>query len=430
MADTFRLEVKETLTYDVVVCGGGFAGAAAAWAAAAGGARTLIIDSGGELSGDISKGLVTQILDPKGKGGLVKELNDYLNADGNTSARRGQRYDENGRRIPGTVVNMEYVKYYLEKRCLEAGADILYHSIVAGCELENGAIVSLGVATECGSYRVRAKVFVDASGNGILAAMAGCEFEIGHPETGEPQPASISTLVTGLPSDIIGITPGEKQRIKRELAEKGVDISAECVTVFEYAVDNIWMLSFNSVFNLMCDDALAMSKASSEARAECIEVIGKMKRLPEYKALSLVQTSNHIGIREGRRIKGKYWLTYDDITTGKTFEDAVCRVTFCIDVHRISPDDHFDHSKGKRMVPYHIPYRSLLPIGCENLLLAGRCISGDFYAHSSYRVIGDVTPTGEAAGYAASLCVKRGIAPSDVDGKEVSRFIASRGYEL
>ena len=428
--ETFRLSVKETLTYDVVVCGGGFAGAAAAWAAAVNGAKTLVIDSGGELSGDISKGLVTQILDPKGKGGLVRELNDFLNAGGNTAARRGPRYDENGRRIPGTVVNMEYVKYYLEKRCLDAGADILYHSIVAGCELEGDAISSLGVATECGSYRVKAKVYIDASGNGILAAMAGCEYEIGHPETGEPQPASISTLVTGLPNNIIGINTAEKERIKRELAEKGVPISAEFVTVFEYAVDNIWMLSFNSVFNLMCDDALAMSKAISEARAECVDVIDKMKRLPEYRDLNLVQTSSHIGIREGRRIRGRYWLTYDDITTGKKFEDAVCRVTFCIDVHRISPDDHFDHSKGKRMVPYHIPYRSLLPIGCGNLLLAGRCISGDFYAHSSYRVIGDVTPTGEAAGYAASVCVRQGIAPADVDGKEVSAFIASRGYEL
>nr|MBQ4319923.1 FAD-dependent oxidoreductase [Clostridia bacterium] len=428
--NTFSLAIKGTLEYDTVVCGGGFAGAAAAWASASNGAKTLLIESSGELSGDISKGLVPQLLDPNGKGGLVKETYDYLNAGQHTSARRGPRYYENGKRIPGTVVDLEYVKYYLEKRCTEAGVDLMYHSIVGGCELEDGRITSIGVATECGAFRVVAKTYIDATGNGLLAEMAGCDYERGHPVTGQPQPSALISLVTGMPEFTNCDNQEEKNRIRSELESKGVEVSTEGVSLIEYAVDGVWMCAFNTIYDLDIDNPVAMSKAIAKARSICVEGIDRMKGIPDYKDVSLLQVSQHVGIREGRRIFGKYRLTFDDITTGAQFEDAVCRVRFGIDVHKISADDNRDHKHGKKVIPYHIPYRALLPIGCDNLLLAGRCISGDFYAHASYRVIGDVTPTGEAAGYAASICAKQNITPSEVDGKEVSKFIASRGYEL
>lgn len=426
----FLLETVGTLKYDVVVCGGGVAGAAAAYAAAAGGAKTLLVESGGELGGDITKAIIPQVLDPVGKGGIVGDLYTYLNSGGHTAARHGKRYDDNGGRVPGTVVDLEYVKYFLEKYCRNAGVEFMYHSIVAGCETDGGVIRSVAAATECGSFRIEAKVFIDATGNGLVAAMCGCEYEIGHPVTGQPQPAGSSMLVTGIPKGTESCSGEEKELIKKSLAAQGIEVSAEGVSLIESAVDDVWLLCFNSEFNVMTDDPIALSRAAVDARAECVEVLDRLKKIDEYKDVSLLQTSSHIGIREGRRIKGRYRLTFDDITSGRRFDDAVCLVRFPIDVHRISADDKFVHNNGKRVIPYNIPYRALLPVGCENLLLAGRCISGDFYAHASYRVAGNAFPTGEAAGFAAAQCIADDILPGEVDGKRVSAYMSGRGYEL
>lgn len=426
----FSLETIKTLNYDVVVCGGGVAGAAAAYAAAANGSKTLLIESGGELGGDITKSIVPQVLDPAGKGGIVRDLYFFLNSGGHTAARRGMRYDDSGKKLPGTVVDLEYVKYFLEKYCVDAGVDILYHSIAAGCETENGSVSAIAVATECGSLRVAAKVFIDATGNGLIASMCGCEYEIGHPVTGQPQPAGTSMLITGLPEGLGSCSLNEKTKIKDYLASHGIAVSAEGVALIESAVDGVWLLSFNSEFNVMMDDPLALSRASIDARAECIQGFDCIKKTEKYRGIELLQVSSHIGIREGRRIKGRYTLTFDDITTGKRFDDAICLVRFPIDVHRISAEDKFVHNQGKNVLPYNIPYRALLPIGCDNLLLAGRCISGDFYAHASYRVAGNAFPTGEAAGYAAAVCVKNSIPPVEVDGREVSSYMVGRGYEI
>ena len=129
-------------------------------------------------------------------------------------------------------------------------------------------------------------------------------------------------------------------------------------------------------------------------------------------------------------VRGEYVLTVEDVLSGRRFDDGICLVRFAIDVHRISNDDRTDHAAGRKTLPYHIPYRALLPVGASNLLLAGRCISGDFYAHASYRVAGNVLATGDAAGYAAAICAKEGILPHGVDGGRVKAYMEALGYEL
>ena len=101
-----------------------------------------------------------------------------------------------------------------------------------------------------------------------------------------------------------------------------------------------------------------------------------------------------------------------------------------MDVHKLRKDDTLDNSRGLISKPYHIPYRCLLPIGSDNLLLAGRCLSGDFYPHSSYRVMGNMIATGEAAGRAAADCVKRSVTPREADVKAVIEYMKARGYAL
>lgn len=427
----FRLSVPSLGYFDTTVCGGGFAGVAAALSAAKNGAKVLLVESGGVLGGDITKGIVPQLLDPIGKGGLVRDIFAFLNSDGHTSARHDNRFDESGKHIPGTVVDLEYVGYYLEKRCAEAGVTLLYHSLVSGCESENGKISRLLITSEDGCFTVTAHTYIDATGNGTLAAMFGCKYECGHPETGEPQPAGSSLLVFGIPDALKEKNSLQaKTELKRFFADHGIPVSAEGILLIQSAVDDVWLLHFNSQFKVFPDSPFALSKATSEARIECVEFFNKIRKLPGFSGLRLLQSSSHIGIREGRRIFGKYRLTYNDIIEGRRFEDGICLVRFPIDVHRISSDDDIDHSNGNSVKPYHIPFRALIPNGCVNLLLAGRCISGDFYSHASYRVVGNVIPTGEAAGYASAVCLTDGCEAGEVSGLMVSNHMRTIGYEL
>lgn len=165
-----NVKIKKTLFFDVVVCGGGMAGVSAAVSAAREGVRVLLVESGGELGGDITKSIVPQILDAKGKGGLVSELFTFLNSGHHTSVRLGERLDENGKNIPGAMVDLEYVKYYLDKICLDSGVDIIYHSCVIDCELRGSKISRILIAGESGAYAVEGKIFIDATGNGTLSA--------------------------------------------------------------------------------------------------------------------------------------------------------------------------------------------------------------------------------------------------------------------
>lgn len=424
------LTVSDLSGYDTVVCGGGFAGAVAAMCAAENGARVLLAESGGELGGDITKSIVPQILDTDGKGGCVRELFAFLNAGNHTSPRRGARYDPGGNKNHGSMVDLEYIKYYLDNRCRKAGVDILYHSLICGVETDNDRITAVTISTECGNYRATANTFIDATGNGLAASLAGVPSECGHPRTGEPQPASASVLVAGIPDGFAPVTDNaSKLRLKQFFADADIPVSAEWVTLVESACDGVWLLTFNNQYHVLPDDPFALSEATSAARAECIRVIDKMRHLPGFEKLTLLSVSSHIGIREGRRIHGKYHLTVSDIVSGLRTEDAVCTVRFPVDIHH-HPDDTTKHQHGKKVIPYHLPFRALIAEGFRNLLLAGRCISGDFYAHASYRAVGNVISTGEATGYAAAIAAKSHTDVAGLDGRMISAYMKSRGYEI
>jgi len=125
-----------------------------------------------------------------------------------------------------------------------------------------------------------------------------------------------------------------------------------------------------------------------------------------------------IGIREGRRIVGNYYLTIEDLEEGRKFPDSICDVEMPVDIHHVNKETGtgLDNIWTK---PYQVPFRCLQPLNIDNLLTAGRCISGSFLAHGSYRVTGNSVPIGEAAGIAAALAVEKGIPTAELDGSEV-----------
>ena len=138
----------------------------------------------------------------------------------------------------------------------------------------------------------------------------------------------------------------------------------------------------------------------------------------------MVATAEQIGVREGRRIKGRFEITAGDVAKGLRHEQAVCRTKFPIDVHALNASGNKEISRDFKkggMKPYDIPYPSLVAADVDGLLMAGRNISGDFVAHSSYRVTGNSVPMGEAAGLAAARSIAKMVMPHELKWNDIKQ---------
>ena len=160
-----------------------------------------------------------------------------------------------------------------------------------------------------------------------------------------------------------------------------------------------------------------ITAATLAARREIHAQVAALRKVGGgWKNLRLVATAEHIGMREGRRLKALYEVTGADVVNGTRHPDAVCHVTFGPDIHALDSNlNRGLESTGVKARPYDIPLRALISADVPNLMMAGRCIGGDFLAHSSYRVTGNAAALGEAAGGVAALAVRNGLDPKAVD---------------
>ena len=403
--------VEET---DVLIAGAGPAGTLAAIAAARLGVRVRLIEAHGALGGIWTTGCLPHVIEPR-KGGLLRELLLTLQAAGagpgpaSPADNRTQDY------------NCEYMKVILERMALEAGVKVrLYTRVSAAYRDATGRLATVVTDSKSGREAWRAKVFIDCSGDGDLGAQAGCAFDIGHPETGQCQPMSMMALLAGagrpdqLPFSLRNW--GEYTTWTLEaLRQHGLEPSYDRPSLFLLRAGYIIMMA-NHEYGYRGPDAQVLTDASIAGRAENLKIVETLRSMgDDWAGLELMSQSAQIGVRESRRLHGLYRLTRDDLIDGATFEDAVCRVGYCVDVHALDP------SQGKgilptkiKVKPYGIPLRALLSKDIPNLMMAGRCISGDFTAHSSYRVTGDAAKLGEAAGTTAAVAVRQGADPRDI----------------
>lgn len=410
---------------DVVVCGGGPAGVAAAIAAARTGAKTRLLEVHGCLGGIWTAGLLCWILDSRNKPGLMREIIAELDRRG----ARTTRSEHND----GFAYDVEKMKWMLEEMCLGAGAGIQLHTrVVAAARDKSNRLTFALTESKSGRQAWAAKVFVDATGDGDLAARAGCGFDYCHPETGQAQPMSLEALVTGIRDEevepfVCGWRQGHegpKSKLLAEMKRAGVSPSYSRPTLFRI-YDKLFCLAANHEYGVSPMDAGQMTRATIRARAELHGLVDALRSLGgAWNGLRLVATGEQIGVREGRRIHGIYTVKSDDLTSGARFEDAICRATFCVDVHSTDPKKGKAYgAEGRKAKPYDIPLRALIACDVDGLLMAGRCISGDFWAHASYRVTGNAVPMGQAAGTLAALAAKRGQSPKDVPWPEVKKLL-------
>lgn len=400
---------------DVIVCGGGPAGIAAAISAARHGAKTTLIEAYGCLGGIWTTGLLSYLIDYENKPGIMKEIVNRL--------------EKSNAQYTAKAYDTELMKWTLDQMCIEEGIEIRLHSrVVAAYKDDQNKLEYIVTESFSGREAWKAKVFIDCTGNGDVAYQAGCGFDFGHPKTGKFQPFSLMAIITGLnENEMISagymgpngtVTGQNKQNLYNTIKKAGMEASYSMPTFFGIRPGLIAMMA-NHQYGFSPLDADQVTQATMEARHEVNRMVMALRELGgSFSNMRIVATGSQIGFREGRRIHGHYTLSVDDLVKGARFDDAVCRVTFGVDVHALERQAGGGYSnEGIKVSPYDIPLRSLIAKDVEGLMMAGRCISGDFFAHASYRVTGNAVKMGEAAGQVAAQAALQNVLPEKVNFK-------------
>lgn len=418
----FVRHAREGGHYDVIVCGAGPAGIGAALSSARQGLSVLLMDHAGCVGGCWTAGLMSIALDMPGKGGIPRKIMNRLMADGNAQWADEQSY----------VYNPENMKHLLEQLLIQSGIEVALHTRVTQVQVQEGRIIAV-LAEGIDACGYRARWFVDATGHGTLSALAGCSYQTGHPYSGQKQPASLEALVSGVPNSWHSdIHNKQKKREFRELLQSvGIACTYPSPLLFQLAPNaQCWKMAINQQYDVDIENPCTITQATIAARDEIARAVAALRTLAGWERLTLVATSEQIGLRDNRRVNGLYCVTAQDCLEGKTFEDGVVPVSYFIDVHELSAQGHVqDGISNQKTLPYQIPLRALISSEVENLFIAGRCLSGDFFAHASYRMTNTACATGEAVGIAiASL--GNADKNAQADGQRVRKSMIDLGYTL
>lgn len=394
-------------TTDVLVCGGGPAGIAAAFTARRAGARVLLIERHPFLGGVWTAGALTILIDGERKRGLNREIVERLRQ------RSAVTYWREFPEWP--VYGLEAMKGLLDEMVEELDLEVQLYTSVAAVDRVGRRVTGAYTESKSGREFISAKIVIDTTGDGDVAAQAGCAFEVGRPCDGKTQPMTLYGRVGGYRGGPVHIEP-----LLSIARAAGFEPSYERVTLFEQpGQPGVYMLMATHEYGSGID-VRDLTRAEFDARREIRTLVEILRAHggSDWQDAYLIDTGPFIGVREGRRILGRSYLTRDDIACGRKFDDGICRVAFGVDIH------HPDPREGRglmnmRTQHYDIPYRCLLAAEIDNLMMAGRCISGDHIAMASYRVSGDAVAMGEAAGMAAAMACERAIDPPQVDITEL-----------
>ena len=418
-------DIPLTADADVIVCGAGPAGVAAAITAARAGAKVRLFEWRGCLGGIWTAGLLGYFLDFN-KPGFATELREKLDArDARAKSKSTSRF----------CYDPEALKLLLEELCVEAGVTFQFHTKVCAAFKEGNRLTTIVTESKSGRQAWKAPVFIDTTGDGDLGYQAGCAFETGMAEDCPCQPMSLNALLVvkdaealrefvrfGQPKEGENTDGDKKKRIKEVLVSTGHFPSYASPTMWHVRDDLIFAM-MNHEYGIKAWDAAEITAATVRARAEMNQMVANLRKLGgPWEGIQIVATAEQIGVRDGRRIKGRYTVLQDDLAKGARHDDAVTRVTFGIDVHALSAEHNKNHAimpKKIDMKPYDIPLRALIAKEVDGLMMAGRCISGDFIAHSSYRVTGNAVAMGEAAGVTAALAALSKRLPHEVTWAEI-----------
>ena len=463
---------EQKLHVDVLVAGGGVAGCGAAISTARRGLNTLLIESAASLGGLATNGYVTGIAGSCD--GICREWIDRLCTQ-------------------GAAVDQPHLPYFdpdrgkieLEHMLLEAGARILYGTYAIDVRTEDSRIQSVVCHTKSGRLIIEADYFIDTTGDADIAAYAGVPCEIGSREFGGLNSSSTLAFRMGnvdlttyraacreWSESFHGGIP-DKISLVHALEEKAVQAGDLPKLIFPTALvyqipgtderdADISVMSAHS-FYAKNTDVFDLTRQIEEQHDQILLLEHFFRKyLPGFSRARVTSIANLHGVRDSRRIIGEYVLRDVDVAGGAKFEDAIVQFPEGFDTHHptqakygfishihtdqplenaicrptqcpegMHPDRSGAYEARVSMYEYcEVPYRCLVPLKIDNLLVAGRCMSAEFNALSAVRVIATSMNTGYAAGVAADLCRKEKVMPRELDGRKVRQALIDEGVRL
>jgi len=390
------------LEYDVLICGAGMGGISAAAAAAENGLHVGMIEYFGEPGGIPVSGRLGSI------SGFAKQ--DMVAVEGFPRAF-AERLDARGKaKIQGGGSNINLPPSTLAAEIFDLldfyGVDFFSYARLTGLEKENGRINCAEVSMKEGIREIRAKLFIDATGDGDAAALAGCPFMKGRPLDGKVQSATLIFIIGGI--DTARMPPYLEIRKIWKSKVRQVPINH---SVFQFVPhgESTNEIAVNMTHAVNADPLT--SAGLTRMRRQCIRQAEYLlnffrTEIPGFEQSWISQFAPQMGVRDSRRITGDYILTADDVLSGRRFEDEIALGVWSIDIH--APDGVHTGVGKPVKTPYGIPYRCITPQGVDNLLIAGRPISCDFEAFSSTRINATCMAIGEFAGSAATDVIATG----------------------
>ncbi len=405
------------LSYDVAVIGGGVAGVCAAIASAKCGAKTLIIEKKAVFGGMCTEGLVT-VWCGRTNHGFFKQISE----------------DEACFKKRRNVNDPERLKMYFFDKVRDAGADILLHSSFTDAEIECGRIKSIILDGRGEKIKVRALVFIDATGDGNVAAELGASYLLGRETDNLCEPVSLIFRIGGVDDEravypTFGTNPELEEKMS-EYVEKGLISSpAGHVILVEGYVAGTAFVNMTNICRINGSDVFELTKAELFTRKQIPQIIRFLREcVPGYENCYLLETASYAGVRETRHIQCDYCFNEEDIIAGKKFDDwIVSGAVRMFGAHSLTGSgfDEGNRELNKRYggTPYTIPYRSITVKGFDNLLVAGRCICGTHAAHTSFRTMPICMALGDGAGAAAALAASSDGDVRSIDINELHRLL-------
>ncbi|MFW5976816.1 MAG: FAD-dependent oxidoreductase [Bacillota bacterium] len=412
--------------YDLVIGGGGLSGIAAALAAKRNGVKdVLLIERYGFFGGMATAGLVNPFM-PFWKTGKTRNKNNQL-VFGIFQEILDRLTEFNAAKQESNwIFDPEIMKIVLNKMIKESGIDILLHSYIEGVKKINKKITSVRVANKSGVYSINSNLFVDATGDADIAYMAGVPCEKGRKKDGFCQPMTMNFRVANVDKSKMPTSEQINRKYEAAKAAGKINNPREDVLKFNTLKDDVIHFNTTRIVKKDATDAVDLTEAETRVREQIWEMYQFLKNeIPGFKNSYIQQTATEIGVRESRRIVGKYVLTKKDVVSGKKFSDSIAYCSYNIDIHNpAGTGTEFAYlDKGDY---YGIPYRSLLPKDVNNLLVVGRPISSTHAAHASLRIMPTCTAIGEAAGVAMALSYKNNIIPEKVNGKKLKEILENK----
>ena len=436
---------------DVLVVGGGPSGLIAAQAAADDGKKVMLIESRSFVGGNMTIGLpILGFLGQKGNQiikGLPQKFIDRLKEKNASSEHRPCPLH-----MSLTLVEPEAVKNVGLEMLLESGVEVLLYAFCAGVIKEENHLKGIIIESKSGREVILAKTIIDCTGDADVAFRSGVECEQGN-EQGGVQPPTLMFALGGVDTEKLRLSISEEPRtyltdfipneyfgqnnqfivvglrsLIQKAQEDGLKLPTErTIVITGLREGEIWV-NMTRVNGVDGTDPASLSFGEAEGRRQIHDIQKYLiNYVPGFENAYFTKMAPFIGIRETRRIVGKYVMTAQDVLGCARFDDSIAVASYPLDLH---------HPQGGGCTLewcgdcYDIPYRSLIPEKIENLIVAGRCISTTHEAMSAIRVMAPCMAMGEAAGRAAKLAVRQNVLPSQLDVDLLRKELIEKGAYL